>query len=366
MSESLWPIELEPTRLLCPRDSPGRNTGVCYHFLFQGIFPTQGSNPCPLCLLHWQAGSPTLVPPGKPNVQVKCPSHALFRNSGKLAPVVCTCLPSTLSEFLHWTEGAFPWWSPECAHAWGEESTHHWRHFQAGCVDTSETIPQTQSLHTQLHPLSSQSLTLDPVDLPLFHIPIISHLWVPGWPQTSYAFLKTVLQQRSGELHCLRTGSWGACDFALDLCLRITSECVVLLWVQPYVIWKPEDAAAMVLPVGLAWDLGLWHLCPPLLTHWFTLGVGRGLASSSFFPSCPFPLASLEAEQGSYLLGRRVLRLKTGNHCCSVAWNLSQMPLGSWSRQWSISPSTCSYNSHKHEGYLWQYSDSGSSFRWYC
>ena len=73
----------------------------------------------------------------------------------------------------------------------------------------------------------------------------------------------------------------------------------------------------MVLPVGLAWDLGLWHLCPPLLTHWFTLGVGRGLASSSLFPSCPFPLASLE--QGSYLLGRRVLRLKTGNHCCSVA-----------------------------------------------
>ena len=64
-------------------------------------------------------------------------------------------------------------------------------------------------------------------------------------------------------------------------------------------IWKPEDAAAMVLPVGLAWDLGLWPLCPSLLTHRFTLGVGRGQASSSFFPSCPFPLASLEAEQGS-------------------------------------------------------------------
>ena len=27
-------------------DSPGKNTGVGYHFLFQGIFPTQGSNPC--------------------------------------------------------------------------------------------------------------------------------------------------------------------------------------------------------------------------------------------------------------------------------------------------------------------------------
>ena len=27
------------------------------HFLLQGIFPTQGSNLCLFCLLHWQAGS---------------------------------------------------------------------------------------------------------------------------------------------------------------------------------------------------------------------------------------------------------------------------------------------------------------------
>ena len=30
---------------LCPWDSPGKNTGVSCHFLIQGIFPTQGSNP---------------------------------------------------------------------------------------------------------------------------------------------------------------------------------------------------------------------------------------------------------------------------------------------------------------------------------
>ena len=34
--------------------------------LLQGIFPSQGSNPCLLCLLHWQAGSLPLAPPGKP------------------------------------------------------------------------------------------------------------------------------------------------------------------------------------------------------------------------------------------------------------------------------------------------------------
>ena len=32
------------TRLLCPWNSPGKNTGVGCHSLLQGIFPTQGSN----------------------------------------------------------------------------------------------------------------------------------------------------------------------------------------------------------------------------------------------------------------------------------------------------------------------------------
>ena len=40
---------------------------VWCHFLLQGIFLTQGWNPCLLCLQHWQAGSLSLVPPGKPS-----------------------------------------------------------------------------------------------------------------------------------------------------------------------------------------------------------------------------------------------------------------------------------------------------------
>ena len=35
------------------------------HFLLQRIFLTQGSNPCFLYLLNWQAGSLPLVPPRK-------------------------------------------------------------------------------------------------------------------------------------------------------------------------------------------------------------------------------------------------------------------------------------------------------------
>ena len=45
MSDSLRPHRLGPTRLLCPWDFPGNSTGVDCHFLLQGIFPTQGSNP---------------------------------------------------------------------------------------------------------------------------------------------------------------------------------------------------------------------------------------------------------------------------------------------------------------------------------
>ena len=33
---------------------PSKNTAVGCHLLLQGIFPTQGSNPHLLCLLHWQ------------------------------------------------------------------------------------------------------------------------------------------------------------------------------------------------------------------------------------------------------------------------------------------------------------------------
>ena len=56
---------LQPTRLLCPWDSPGKNTGVGCHSLLQGIFPTQGSNSHLFYLLYQQADSLPLASPGK-------------------------------------------------------------------------------------------------------------------------------------------------------------------------------------------------------------------------------------------------------------------------------------------------------------
>ena len=44
VSNSLRPRGLEPARLLCPWNSPGKNTGVGCHCLHQGIVLTQGSH----------------------------------------------------------------------------------------------------------------------------------------------------------------------------------------------------------------------------------------------------------------------------------------------------------------------------------
>ena len=44
VSNSLQPHVLWPTRLFCPWDVAGKNTGVDYHFLLHGIISIQGSN----------------------------------------------------------------------------------------------------------------------------------------------------------------------------------------------------------------------------------------------------------------------------------------------------------------------------------
>ena len=49
MSDSLQSHGLQLTRVLCPWNSPGKNTEVGCHSILQGLFPSQGSN---LDLLH--------------------------------------------------------------------------------------------------------------------------------------------------------------------------------------------------------------------------------------------------------------------------------------------------------------------------
>ena len=62
VSDSLQPHGLEPTRLLCPWDSPGKNTGVGGHALLPaGGLPNPGMEPGSPAL---QADSLPSEPPG--------------------------------------------------------------------------------------------------------------------------------------------------------------------------------------------------------------------------------------------------------------------------------------------------------------
>ena len=56
VSNSLQLHGLQPARFLCPWNSPGKNIGTGFHFILQGILPTQ----CISCRLF------TTIPPGKP------------------------------------------------------------------------------------------------------------------------------------------------------------------------------------------------------------------------------------------------------------------------------------------------------------
>ena len=79
----------------------------CYSLL-QGIFPTQGSNPHLLLLLHWQVGSLPLVPSGKPHASLEATKICKLTLSPfclKTFLAGLTSLSGTFSVFqlLQWT-----------------------------------------------------------------------------------------------------------------------------------------------------------------------------------------------------------------------------------------------------------------------
>ena len=76
MSDPLRPHRPWPTRLLCPWDSPGKNTGVGCHVLLRGIFLTQGTERTSLVSPGLQANSLPLSHQGSPipfRVKAKSP-----------------------------------------------------------------------------------------------------------------------------------------------------------------------------------------------------------------------------------------------------------------------------------------------------
>ena len=90
VSNSSQPHGLYSARLIYPWASPGKNTRMGCHAL-QGIYSAQGSSPHLLGLLHWQAGSLPLVPPGKPSVQ--------FSSVAQLCPTLCDSMDCSTPGF---------------------------------------------------------------------------------------------------------------------------------------------------------------------------------------------------------------------------------------------------------------------------
>ena len=90
-------MNCSPPRLLCPGNSPSKNTGVGCHFLLQEIFATQRSNPHLLCLLHWQVDSFPLCHLRSPcvGISISYPitEDSAFLVSGNKSRGSLTCIP---------------------------------------------------------------------------------------------------------------------------------------------------------------------------------------------------------------------------------------------------------------------------------
>ena len=89
MSNSVWPQRWQPTRLPCPWDSPGKNTGVGCHFLLPCMKGKSGSEVAQSC--------PTLSDPmdcSLPGSTVHGIFQARVLEWDAIAFSVCTLIPS--------------------------------------------------------------------------------------------------------------------------------------------------------------------------------------------------------------------------------------------------------------------------------
>ena len=122
ISKSLLPHELQPVRLLCPCDSPGKNTGVGCYDLRQGIFLTQGSI---LGILHCRQSCYHLSHQGIPLICMGFNRTLVFLSSPNALSITQAaqilihvlqrrettlfCFPLTAK---HFTAGSFQMWPP--------------------------------------------------------------------------------------------------------------------------------------------------------------------------------------------------------------------------------------------------------------
>ena len=104
MSDSVRPHRQQPTRLLCPWDSPGKNTGVGCHFLLQCMHTCMLSR-CScvqLCATLWTAAHQAPLSLGfsrqeyRSGLPFPSPIHAcMHAKSLQLCPTLCDLMDSS-------------------------------------------------------------------------------------------------------------------------------------------------------------------------------------------------------------------------------------------------------------------------------
>ena len=82
------PMDCVLSRLLRPWDSPGKDIGVGYHALLQGLILAQGSNPH---LLHWQVDSLPLSHLESPNSMCNLLNQREYPGSPVVRPLPFHC-----------------------------------------------------------------------------------------------------------------------------------------------------------------------------------------------------------------------------------------------------------------------------------
>ena len=191
---------IERAGLLCPWDSPGKNTGVGGHFLLQGIFPTQGSNPhllhCRQIIYHC-----TICEALKEFIKSQRRSYVLL---GKYLqrgnrPVSCSC-PSGLQPIPHTCPWHLSVWAEtrllsgmkpcKCSEGWNFEE-----------VEIFESWRTFESPFGSLYPDHSPSLDVK-------HVLRLTTMWLSrqvcfalcflsGWKQTFLGDLPDAVNARS-------------------------------------------------------------------------------------------------------------------------------------------------------------------------
>ena len=166
------------------------------HALLQGIFLTQELNPCLLRLLHWQASSLSLVPPGK---------HS-FQNRSKTPPYFTTSTAPTPGPRHH-----------QCLSAWQSAFhicrflIHRWKSADAESTEIESwlccmppTTPQKQTVDCYVRSSSICRCwyllkVLEPISYGCWRTALLQY---PLWSTCSFPHLSSGFSNSADRLTC--------------------------------------------------------------------------------------------------------------------------------------------------------------------